>query len=373
VTKVTRDQRFPGRLAIQQRVLPSYRSLFFSRLATGCAGGLGLLAGQPRPSEAILPGHPPAGVRFQSTRNVHLLWGPAYLCLQPGLISWLEAEDPDVLVLEANPRYLSNRTAIEWMHARRRPVIGWGLGSPIRRGLLADTRRSWRQRHLGSFDGMLAYSRRGAQEYQRLGLDPGSIYVVPNAVAPTPDRQPARSGDSAGPLTVLFVGRLQARKRVCDLIRACAATEPSPTLLIVGEGPDRRRAEALAARLETPVRFTGALEGTALHEMYRQADLFVLPGTGGLAIQEAMAHGLPVIAAEGDGTQQDMVTPENGWLIQPGDQADLLEKLRQAVADRRRLANMGVVSYRMARDSFNIDVMARSFIRAISRIAAEAR
>ena len=39
------------------------------------------------------------------------------------------------------------------------------------------------------------------------------------------------------------------------------------------------------------------------------ADLFVLPGTGGLAVQEAMSYALPVIVAKGDGTQEDLVRP----------------------------------------------------------------
>ena len=49
----------------------------------------------------------------------------------------------------------------------------------------------------------------------------------------------------------------------------------------------------------------------------------MLPGTGGLAVQQAMAHGLPVIVAQGDGTQDDLVRPENGWQIPPDDLAAL--------------------------------------------------
>ena len=44
---------FRGRLALQQRVLPSYRAPFFDLLAESCEGGLSLFAGQPRPEEGI--------------------------------------------------------------------------------------------------------------------------------------------------------------------------------------------------------------------------------------------------------------------------------------------------------------------------------
>ena len=47
---------FPGRLGLQQRVLPSYRVAFFDLLASACGGGLGLFAGRARAGEQIAPG-----------------------------------------------------------------------------------------------------------------------------------------------------------------------------------------------------------------------------------------------------------------------------------------------------------------------------
>ena len=81
--------RFPGRLALQQRVLPSYRVPFFDLLAEACDGGLTLFAGQPRPEESIASGEPRVA-QFAPAQNVHLLSGPLYLCYQRGFINWLE-------------------------------------------------------------------------------------------------------------------------------------------------------------------------------------------------------------------------------------------------------------------------------------------
>ena len=89
------------------------------------------------------------------------------------------------------------------------------------------------------------------------------------------------------------------------LFKACAAlpTNQQPRLLIVGDGPARGAFEAQAAQLYPQAEFLGAKHGPDLDPIYAQADLFVLPGTGGLAIQQAMSSGLPVIVAQGDGTQ----------------------------------------------------------------------
>jgi hypothetical protein len=125
---LVKDQ-FDGRLALQQRVLPSYRAAFFDLLAEACEGGLSVFAGEARRHEMIHNARQLESAGWVLAENVHLLTGKWYLLWQKGVIDWLQDVDPDVLILEANPRYLSNRTAIGWMHARRRPVIGWALGA----------------------------------------------------------------------------------------------------------------------------------------------------------------------------------------------------------------------------------------------------
>ena len=108
---------------------------------------------------------------------------------------------------------------------------------------------------------------------------------------------------------ILFVGRLQARKRVDALMRVCAALPENeqPELWIVGDGPERATLEALAETMYPRARFYGAVHGPDLAPLFARADLFVLPGTGGLAVQEAMSYALPVIVAEADGTQSNLV------------------------------------------------------------------
>ena len=72
----------------------------------------------PRSDEAIeTADHLDAG-RYIQTQNIHLLKGSLYTCLQPGFLGWLEKFQPDVLIVEANPRYLSTPAAVRWMHAR---------------------------------------------------------------------------------------------------------------------------------------------------------------------------------------------------------------------------------------------------------------
>lgn len=364
---------YPGRLGIVQRVLPRYRAPFFDLLATRCTNGLHVFAGAARPSESIPLANELSVARWTRAENMHLLGGALYLCWQRGLPAWLEAANPDALIVEANPRYLSTPAALRWMKQRHRPVLGWGLGAPSPRGPLASLRQARRRAFLLHFDALIAYSQRGAQEYFALGVPQQRIFIAPNAVSPKPAGPlPKRPPLLEGRPKVLYVGRLQTRKRLDALLRACAALPQAirPQLILVGDGPERGALEQLAASLRTDTIFTGAMFGADLNAAFDSADLFVLPGTGGLAIQQAMAHGLPVIAAEGDGSQQDMVTPANGWLLPPNDDAALQTTLANALSNAGRLRAMGAESFRLAQEKFNLEAMVDAFVAALNQVSA---
>ena len=362
---------FSGKLAVQQRVLPQYRAAFFEHLAGKCTHGLAVFAGDPLPIESITPAAKLDDAQLTKTRNRHFFHTrhPLYLCHQPGLIRWLEREQPDALVVEANPRYLSTSTAIAWMHSRGKPVLGWGLGSPPLAGPLTRLRAASRDRLLSSLDGLIAYSRHGAAEYAALGIIPNErIFTAPNAVTPPPDHAAPSRGPLSQPLSILFVGRLQSRKRVDLLLKACESLPEAlqPAVTIVGDGPARASFETAAAGYGRVI-FTGELHGAPLAEAFERADLFVLPGSGGLAIQEAMSYALPVIVAEGDGSQEDLVRPENGWLVPPGDLNALTQTL-QAALTSPELREKGLAGRRIVAEEINLHAMADRFIEAVNHV-----
>jgi len=363
--------RFPGKLALQQRVLTAYRAPFFDALAQACEGGLSVCAGLPRPEESITVTDQIHIANYTSVDNIHLLKGAFYLCYQRGLPAWLEACSPDALIVEANPRYLATPAAVRWMKDRGRPVLGWGLGALLHSGSFSGLRKSWRLAFLRPFDALLTYSRRGADEYAALGFPVDRIFVAPNAAAPHPSQpMPVHPVVFGGKPNVLFVGRLQTRKRVDLLLQACASLPAplQPRLVIIGDGPERNALEMLAKTIYPSAEFHGAKLGTELAAYFSAADLFVLPGTGGLAVQEAMSHGLPVVMGKGDGTNDDLIRPENGWQIPPDNLSALTETLREAFTDTVRLRNMGAESYRIVAEEVNLEKMVGVFVEALNSV-----
>src|SRR5206468_2071194 len=108
----------------------------------------------------------------------------------------------------------------------------------------------------------------------------------------------------AGRPLVLSVGRLSPEKNLPTIIEATARLKdltPRPLLVIVGDGPERGRLEALAAGRED-VRFVGALHGPSLQRLYARAAAFPFASevdTFGLVALEAMASGAPLIVVRG--------------------------------------------------------------------------
>jgi glycosyltransferase involved in cell wall biosynthesis len=366
---------FPGRLALQQRVLPAYRAAFLDSLAGACQGGLSVFAGKPLAVEGIAPEESLTQATLVPARNRYIKdpSSSLFICWQDGFLRWLSDWQPDAMVVEANPRYPATRLAIRWMHRRKRPVVGWGLGAPPLSGRLAWLRRWERLSLLHSFDAVIAYSRIGAEQYRQLGLPAERVFVASNAADPAPKiPPPIRSSRFITHPNVLFVGRLQSRKRIDLLLQACARLPLAmqPRLVIVGDGPARTEFEALAQQVYPNAEFVGACHGEQLEPYYQAADLFVLPGTGGLAVQQAMARALPVIVAQGDGTQDDLVRSGNGWQVPPDDLEALTLTLLSALLDVERLRQMGAESYRIVREEVNVEAMVGVFVQVVSQVCA---
>jgi len=141
--------------------------------------------------------------------------------------------------------------------------------------------------------------------------------------------------------------------------------EKAPRLVIVGDGPDRFRLEQIADQLFPDAEFAGARHGDELEPFYSEADLFVLPGSGGLSVQQAMAHALPVIVGVADGTRGELVHQGNGWTLLEPDALTLKGLIEEAFSDLPRLRRMGLESYRIVAEEVNIEHMVEVFAGAI--------
>lgn len=122
------------------------------------------------------------------------------------------------------------------------------------------------------------------------------------------------------------VGRLETYKGFADSLQAFKRAAPFLPKdwgwLVVGEGPLRRSLQSNASAIEEHVRFTGRVGDQTLHALYAGSDVFLHPTRfegSSLVTLEAMAHGLPVIAARAGGIPDKVKDGVNGFLVNPGD------------------------------------------------------
>ncbi len=160
-----------------------------------------------------------------------------------------------------------------------------------------------------------------------------------------PYAQTQRSGE----VTFGFAARIEPLKGPLTLVEAFAAAHNRAgnlRLKVAGVGSQKLKGAALAQALGVAGRceFVGAYTDTAHKSAYmRSLDVFVLPSfTEGTpnGIVEAMAHGLPIIASTVGGIP-DMITPEVGVLVPPGDAAALAAAMQRLAADSDLRARMG--------------------------------
>lgn len=179
------------------------------------------------------------------------------------------------------------------------------------------------------------------------------------------------------PHCLLHVGRLVAQKRVNLLIEAMPAVResiPHARLLIVGDGPERARFEDLARRLQVAdaVRFIGAVyDPMELARQFLTASVFVLPGLGGLSINEAMFYGLAIVCSSGDGTEQFLVRERcNGTFFRGDDAHSLAQAIVRLMSDSGELQRMGVRSREIIDREVNIATVVEGYLTAFSRACA---
>lgn len=164
------------------------------------------------------------------------------------------------------------------------------------------------------------------------GLPAERIVVKPNFVDFPAPAEVERAG-------FLFVGRLSAEKGVTALADA-ARQVPGVALRVAGSGPEASCLEGIAG-----VAALGALDGSTVRAEMGRAMALVLPSIWyenfPRTLVEAYACGLPVIASRIGALAELVRDGETGLLFEPGNAADLADKLRWAQAHPQRMAEMG--------------------------------
>jgi glycosyltransferase involved in cell wall biosynthesis len=196
---------------------------------------------------------------------------------------------------------------------------------PVAAGIALHRRLGTWQREV---DGFIALSEFQKRLLVDAGLPEARIDVKPNFF---PDGQAVLPWGVREPF-VVFAGRVSVEKGVLGLVRAWRLWGPSaPLLRIIGDGPQRRQAQALAAGLN--IEFLGQRPASEVHACMARAQLVVVPSEWfegcPLVIQEALAMGTPVAVSAVGGLPELVGVPDSGVTFDVADPASMASVLRR--------------------------------------------
>jgi len=381
------DDNRAVRVHMVQPIVPHYRVPFYEGVARRTDLSFSLSVSNSVPN---MP-------RTKDVRGLAVDTEHEFVGLFGGALLWQRgmALPPDLgpgaaLVVDGNPRWLSNYPLI--LAARRRgiAVVWWGhLHSVTSNTLRTRIRRSL----MGFADMLLVYTDAEKDDLLLAGCDPARVSALNNAlddaaIAERSERwqgRPLREFMDRQRLAtrkvLLFCGRLRvtpstelevALRAMPDLIRR----DPSYLLVVVGEGPDATRLKTLALQLGIAdhVRWLGALyDDEQLAPWFLASRCFVYPGPIGLSLIQALGYGLPVITH----ANRSQHNPEiaalsdgiNGLMFPRGDAAALADCVHRACAAEEFRTALAIAARETIRTNYSMANMIERFAHAVKTAA----
>ncbi|HTY49498.1 MAG TPA: glycosyltransferase family 4 protein [Steroidobacteraceae bacterium] len=244
----------------------------------------------------------------------------------------------------------------------------------------------WVYRHI---DAAIAVGSNNADYFRWCGVPSARIAFAPHAIdtarfadeaahAQQTRRFREQLGIAAGERVLLYAGKLIPKKDPLLLLQAYLDCRHPGHLVFVGDGALEPALRTLAQGRGN-VHFLPFQNQQAMPAVYRLGDVFVLPSCGpgetwGLAINEAMASGRPVIASDRCGGARDLIDEGvNGWVFRAGDRGRLAARIAEVMScDAGRLSGMGAAAHR-ASGQWSIEAAASDIGEAVLERVIPAR
>jgi len=223
----------------------------------------------------------------------------------------------------------------------------------------------------------ITYDTRKAKQLMASGYSEKKIFIAQNTINVEKIIKNINPVNKGYEITrFLFVGALIKQKKLdiaIDIFNILNKKGYNFHFTIIGEGEVKKDIEKqiLEYDLQSKISVLGAKYGKELSNYFNNSNVFLLPGTGGLAVNEAMAYGLPIISTPADGTLYDLVENNvNGFLLEWNyDKKELMEKIIFFInADINKIKKMEKNSLKIIQDKALLSNMVNQFVNAIKSL-----
>lgn len=329
--------------------LPPYRKTFYEKL-TSLKTYKWLIAYNDKKVEDGRPqyeGELSFPIKLTHLYTFHI--GNYEICFQKGALSTFLKFKPNILILHANPGIISNLIIIFFAKAFKIKIIMWICAWEKQKGnsIALKFKQLFMRVFYNLSDRNLLYSSKAYNYLSSIGVHDEKMEIAYNGIEiddfikneslVIKQSESIRNEQKCNEkIVLLYVGGMLKEKKVDLLIKAYSRIKEKNEkviLWLVGHGPEKNNFEQLTINLglRDVIFFGRIIDG--VDPYFAACDLFILPGVGGLALNQAMFWGKPCIVSEADGTEDDLVLEgKTGFRFIKDNELSLCDAIQRYIA-----------------------------------------
>ncbi len=309
--------------------------------------------------------------------------GPFKIVYNKGMYSEIRRYNPDLVILQGIAGDITNRLIVNWATRKKKKIILWTAGwdPGLAKGRLLSLKNHFVSTFFRKASIHLTYGTRASQYAESMGVPSDNIKTCYNGIEIDhliaeekqildKSKEVIERYKLENHTTFLYVGGLIQEKRVDLLLTAFSVLREKYSnikLLIVGDGPLRDQTLKMITELDDKhIYYLGRIiEG--VDPYFAASDCLVLPGIGGLALNQAMFWGLPCIVSEADGTEDDLVIENiSGYRFIKNNLESLTDAIERRInASPEEITRLSGKSREIVRTKSNVNNMVSVFLEGI--------
>jgi glycosyltransferase involved in cell wall biosynthesis len=317
--------------------------------------------------------------------------GPFLLRNYEGLIDFIKKEKPDIIICQSIPGVKAYRQIALMARKNKVKLIMWSClweHSKVKRHPLRVLKNYIAKKYLNSAHYHIAYSSYAKNKLLKFGYPAENIFIAYNGIEidnmePITDK---RRDDLMQQLRIenidhkfLYVGGLGEDKNVILLLKAVNIlklkySSKKLKVIIVGDGPEMNSLKTYSAEndLEDYVTFTGRIIH-GVDDYFQISDCVVLPGAGGLALNQGLYWKKPCIVSHADGTEEDLIIKDfTGFRFKENDYQSLAFSMESfCKASYETIAYFGENGHKIIVERSNVNKMVETFESVINLLLSE--
>lgn len=315
--------------------------------------------------------------------------GPFTFREYEGLYEYVVNEQPDLVIMPTIAGTSTYRKIAAWCKSNNKKVFLWSClweQEGVKNSGLRFLKEIPFRRFINAASTHIAYSSYAKNKLIRYGISPEKIRIAYNGLeieglehlrvnTETVQQYKEKLGATRNKI-LLYVGGLGKDKMVDLLIKAFhqfnkKVPSNNVKIIIIGDGPERKNLIELCKQfgLTEKVSFLGRIVDE-VDAYFQVCDCYVMPGCGGLGLNQAMYWKKPCIVSHADGTEEDLIIDgQTGFRFQRSDEKSLTEAIsRFYYAEGHILKRMGEEAAKIIFEKSNVNKMVQVFKSAIHEV-----